>query len=170
MDDPMPRRSFWRHWRLVAAFLIAPGASAVLMAIVSPLFEGLDGRFERVWRSAEVIALFGAYPLTAILGVPAFFLLRRTFAPTLLRCMLAGACIVGLPVIIVSLLAVPESASVDGRATVVEGSQTLLGLIVTLTVSGQMALYGAFGGAVFWWGGFAGRRDLASGDPGGAIH
>lgn len=170
MGGPLDSGGHWRHWRLLAAFLIAPGASALLMAIVSPLFEGLEDRWERIWRSAEVIALFGAYPLTAILGVPAFFLLRRTFAPTLLTCTLAGACIAVLPLIIVSLVAVPESATVDGRATVVDGSRTLFGWIFVLTVISQIALYGAFGGAMFWLVGFAGRCGTPSGEPGAPIH
>lgn len=145
-------------WRLVAAFLIVPGAAAFLMAILMPAYDGINAPFERIWRSAVAFALFGAYPTTLLVGLPVFLLLRTRLAPTLINCSLAGAAVAALPWLVLSLLDRPETASIDGKATIAEGSYTAYGWITNLAFMGQIALLGAAGGLLFWLIATAGRR------------
>ena len=143
-------------WRVVAAFVVAPGAAALVMAAATPLYAGLDPG-ERLWRSAATFAAFGAYPAALVLGVPACFLLRGRLAPSLVNCASAGAVIAALPWFALSLLSGPDQASIDGRATVIDGSRTAYGWLTQATFLGGIALFGALGGAVFWLVAAAGR-------------
>ena len=154
MDTVTRKRADPPIWRVVAAFLIAPGAAAFLM----PAFDGINAPIERIWRSAVVFGLFGAYPTTLIIGLPAFFLLRQHFAPKLINCSLTGAVVAALPWFILSVLSQPDSASIDGRATVTNGSLTAYGWLTNLTFIGQIALLGAVGGLLFWLIAAAGSR------------
>ena len=119
-----PQRTYPPTWRIVAAFLIVPGAAALLMATVMPAYEGISNPLERIWLSAYAFAVFGAYPTTVILGIPTFFILRRHFDPRLINCSLAGALIAALPWFLLSTFSLPDSASIGGRATVINGSLT----------------------------------------------
>src|SRR5690242_2779626 len=137
MDTLTRKRAEPPIWRIVTAFLIAPGAAAFLMAILMPAYDGINAPFERIWRSAVAFALFGAYPTTLLVGLPAFFLLRKRLAPKLINCSLAGAVVAALPWLILSLLGRPDTASIDGKATIAEGSYTAYGWITNLTFIGQ---------------------------------
>lgn len=151
-------RTYPPTWRIVAAFMIVPGAAALLMAILMPAYDGITDRFERIWRSALAFAIFGAYPMTVILGLPAFFILRRHFDAKLVNCSLTGAAVAARPWLVLSTLSLPDSASIGGRATVIDGSLTAYGWLTNLTFIGQIALLGAAGGALFWLIAAAGSR------------
>ncbi|WP_165899621.1 hypothetical protein [Sphingomonas sp. PP-CE-1G-424] len=150
MDTVRPERSYPPIWRIIAAFLIVPGVAALVMAIMMPAYDGISDPLERIWRSALVFAVVGAYPATVILGLPAFLILRRRFEATLLNCSLTGAVAAALPWLILSSLITPDSASTGGRATVLHGSLTPYGWLTNLTFIGQIALFGAGGGMLFW--------------------
>lgn len=143
-------RSYPPIWRIIAAFFIVPGVAALVMAILMPAYDGISDPLERIWRSALVFAVVGAYPATVILGVPAFFILRQRFEATLLNCSLTGAVVAALPWLILSLLSPLDSASIGGRATILHGSLTPYGWLTNLTSIGQIALFGAAGGMLFW--------------------
>ena len=132
----------------------------MLMAILMPAYDGIIDPLERIWRSALAFAVVGAYPATVILGIPAFFVLRRHFDPKLINCSLTGAAVAALPWFLLSTLIQPDSASIDGRATVTDGSLTIYGWISNLTFVGQIAAFGAAGGALFWLIAAAGSRDV----------
>jgi hypothetical protein len=151
-------RSYPPIWRSFAAFLIVPGVAALVMAVIMPAYDGISDPLERIWRSALVFAVVGAYPATVILGLPAFFILRRRFEATLLNCSLTGAVVAALPWLILSSLSTPDSASIGGRATVLHGSLTPYGWLTSLTSIGQIALFGAGGGMLFWFVAAAGWR------------
>ncbi len=153
-----PERTYPPTWRIIAAFLIVPGAAALLMAILMPAYDGITDPLEKIWRSALAFAVFGAYPMTIILGLPTFFILRRHFDAKLVNCSLAGAAVAALPWFVLSTLSLPDSASIGGRATVIDGSLTTYGWVTNLTFVGQLALHGAAGGALFWLIAAAGRR------------
>jgi hypothetical protein len=154
-----PKRTYPPTWRIIAAFVIAPGAAALLMAIVMPAYDGISDPLERLWRSTLAFAVFGAYPPTVIVGLPAFFMLRRHFDPKLINCSLTGAVVAAIPWFLLSTLTLPDSASINGRATVTAGSLTAFGWLTNLTTVGQIALLGAAGGALFWLIAAAGSRD-----------
>jgi hypothetical protein len=158
MNTATPERTDPPAWRIIAAFLIVPGAAALLLALVMPAYDGITDPLERVWRSALVFAVVGAYPPTIILGVPAFFMLRRHFQPKLVNCSLTGAAVAALPWLILSTLSQPDSASIGGRSTVIDGSLTTYGWFTNLTAVGQIAAIGAVGGALFWLIAAAGSR------------
>ena len=150
MYTARPERTYPPAWRIIAAFLIVPGAAALLMAILMPAFDGISEPLERVWRTAVLFALFGAYPTTLILGVPAFFMLRRHFDPKLISCSLTGAVVAALPWFSLTALSHSGSAGIGGRATVIDGSLTPYGWLTNLIFVGQIAAIGAVGGLLFW--------------------
>jgi hypothetical protein len=159
MYTARPERTYPPTWRIIAAFLIVPSVAALLMAILMPAFDGISDPLDRVWRTAVLFAFFGAYPTTAILGVPAFFMLRRHFYPKLINCSLTGAGVAALPWFILSVLSHPGSASIGGRATVIDGSLTAYGWLTNLIFVGQIAIFGAVGGLLFWLIAVAGRSN-----------
>ncbi len=158
MDIPTQERAYPPTWRIVAAFAIVPGVAALLLAVLSPAYDGLSDQFERIWRSALAFAVFGAYPATVVLGLPAFFMLRRHFDPKIVNCSLTGAVVASLPWFVLSTFSLPDSASIDGQATVIDGSLTAYGWLTNLTFVGQIALLGAAGGLLFWLIAAAGSR------------
>lgn len=98
--------------------------------------------------------------MTIVLSLPAFFILRRHFGAKLVNCSLAGAAVAALPWLVLSTLSLPDSASIGGRATVIDGSLTIYGWFTNLTFVGKIALLGAAGGALFWLIAAAGSRTV----------
>lgn len=136
---------------MVLAFLVAPGAAALLMAIFEPAYAGLPDPMERVLRTARILGLLGAYPTTIFIGIPGYLMLRRHLAPTALNCSLGGAAIAALPWTLLILLPSGVSdASIGGRATVIDGHNTLYGWVTDVEFVLEIAAFGAAGGLVFW--------------------
>jgi hypothetical protein len=105
---------------------------------------------ERIWRSALLYGLIGAYPPAVLFGIPAYLALRRHFEARLLNCALVGAVAAMLPWAFLMLVSTPDQASIDNRATVIDGSYTAFGWLINAQFLGEIALFGAFGGALFW--------------------
>jgi hypothetical protein len=150
MYQPIPQRSYPPAWRVVLAFFIAPAAGAVIMAFVAPAYDGLSSAIERLLATAELFALLGAYPSTLILGVPAYFILRRHLDPRPLSCAFAGAAVAAIPWIFLVLASTPSSASIGGRATVIDGQYTAYGWLENAQFIGGIALVGWAAGLIFW--------------------
>lgn len=146
MDSPVNPPT----WRIVAAFLIVPALASMAVAVVMPLYAGLPDVSERILRTAVMYALFGAYPPTLVLGLPAFLFLKRRVSPTIWACALVGAIVASLPWVSVASLSNPDFASVDGRAIVVHGVKTLWGWIEVIKMAGMFGACGAVGGGLFW--------------------
>jgi len=142
--DPPP----W--WRALLAFAIAPAIAALAFSCASPLYAGLTDVVERIWRTFQVVVVVGGYFPTLIFGVPIFVFLRRRLNPTLLNCTLIGAGIAGLPWLLLALLPFADSASIDGRATIVDHHLTWFGLWMGTKVAALIGLFGALAGAAFW--------------------
>ena len=138
-------------WRIAVAFLAAPVAAAIAMAWFDALHGELREPAGRVLSTAIAYAMMGAYPPTLMLGVPAFFALRRRLWPTPLNCMLVGAAVAALPWVLIELL-LPggDNAEVNGRATRIDERTTLWGWFVVGRFVATVAGAGAVGGAVFW--------------------
>lgn len=149
MYEPWPTRSYPPAWRVVLGFIVAPASAALLMAAYLPGYDGLPP-IQRFWNSAWLYAVVGAYPPTVLLGVPAYFALRRHIEPTLRNCMFVGA---ALPVLTWGLFSVLPSAavseSVGGRATVINGERTLYGWELAARDLAMLATFGAAAGLVF---------------------
>jgi hypothetical protein len=129
------------------------------MGLVFPMYAGLPDFSERVWRTAGILALFGAYPTALVVGVPAYFMLLRHFRPTLINCAFAGAIVAVLPWILFSFFpAAAREASVDNRATVIDHWVTPYGWLLWGEFVVQIAAFGLVGGLAFWLVAVAGWR------------
>ena len=152
------KRTYPSIWRVILAFVVVPGAAALLMAIAMPAYEGITDPLERIWRSAVAFAVFGAYPPAFIIGLPAFFMLRRHVDATIINCAATGAVVAALPWLVLALLSRPDNASIGGRSTVINGSLTAYGWLMNFYYVGQIALLGTIAGALFWFIAAAGSR------------
>lgn len=150
MYESLPERTYPPRWRVALAFLLVPGFAALTFAIAMPLYAGLPTVSERIWRSALIYAVVGSYPPALVLGVPAYFVLRRRFEPRLINCASAGAAVAALPWLLLTLVSVPSQSSDGGRDTVVDGYYTAYGWLLNAQFLGEIALFGALGGALFW--------------------
>lgn len=144
--------SWWpSRWRILLAFAIVPGIAAFAMAAVVPAYSGTPSQFERVWRTAIIDALFGAYPSALVFGLPTYAFLSQRVSPTWLNCSLAGAFVAGVPWILLMLLGpAADQASIGGKATVIDGTTTLYGWLLHLQFVGLIALFGSLAGLLFW--------------------
>ena len=143
--------------RLIAAFVFVPGLAAFVLATVQPGYAGLP-YFEAVLRSALLFAIFGAYPSTLIFGVPIYLVLRKNLRATISNCAAAGAFVAALPWFLLGVLASPDQASTNGRATVVDGRMTAYGWLELGQFLLILGAVGAVAGALFWLIAVAGDR------------
>jgi hypothetical protein len=130
--------------------MVAPGAAALLLALLMPGYDGLPNPLERFWRSAQLYGGIGAYPTALIFGVPAYFALRRHFAPKPLTCAATGAIVAALPWLVLGLISSPDYASSGGHVTHRNGAMTLRGWFELLKFVGLIGAMGIIGGWVFW--------------------
>jgi hypothetical protein len=136
---------------VVVGFLLAPAVASLAMAFAMPAYDGLPSFAERVWKTAQIYAVLGAYPITLMLGLPFYFMLRRHFAPTLLNCAVAGAAVAAIPLSFLILLPTGMSQeSVGGYATVIDGRRTGYGWLLGGESVLEIAAFGLIGGLVFW--------------------
>ncbi|MBB2961189.1 hypothetical protein [Methylobacterium sp. R2-1] len=150
MTIDSPSRAPAPLWRIIAAFSIAPGAAALLMALSKPeKYAGLHP-IDQVWRTARMYALFGAYPAAVMLGIPAFLMLRKKLHPSPVNCALVGAVTASLPWLIVMLFFPPQYAGIGDRATVIDYTRTAYGWQEMFLTIFKTALFGACGGFIFW--------------------
>lgn len=150
MHPSVPLRSYPPGWRVASAFLLAPAFAALLIAIAMPAYDGLPTLTERIWKSAIVYGVVGAYPPTIIFGIPAYFVLRKHFEPRPMNCAMVGALVAALPWAILTLFSTPDQASIGDRGTVIEGAKTAYGWLMDAQALAQIAFFGALGGCLFW--------------------
>ena len=137
------------------------------MALAMPAYEGLPSWWERVWRTAWMYSLAGAYPSGLLFGVPAYFMLRRHFPAKIIGCTIVGAAVAALPWALLILFGSGLShASIDGKATVVNGHTTPYGWLKNAEFVLTVGFFGAVGGLVFWCVAAAGQRsELPAREP-----
>jgi hypothetical protein len=135
-------------WRLVLAFVIAPLFGATVLTILE---LGWSTSSAKLIGSVQLLSI-GAFPAAALFGLPAYFVLRRIVAPSLLNCAVVGAVVAVLPGLLLGLLPMSEhfQFSIGGRATVVNGHQTAWGWELWRASLLKTAVAGLAGGAVFW--------------------
>jgi hypothetical protein len=147
-------------WRILAGFVAGPAIAAGALAFVLPAYAGLPSVYQRVFATFVMYCVFGAYPTTIIVGVPAYLLLRyKRVKPTFINCALAGACVAALPWLI--LLVLPSSASFmqAGQHVLIDygGHKTKWWWINQGWAVSQVAAVGLLGGSAFWFSVTAGR-------------
>jgi hypothetical protein len=94
MPEPLPLR------RVVLAFLAAPAAIAIILGIAAGLSQvrfGIESILFYGVATAGVGLFVVAYPLTLVVGVPAYLLLRRRTTLTIAKAIVAGALVAGVP-------------------------------------------------------------------------
>lgn len=117
-------------WRLLSAFVLAPVIPAAFLAAY--LWQGADGSYFS--NTLILVLLFGAYPSEIVLGVPAYFILRRLVAPSATACALAGGMVATIPWLISGLIYGLNQGS-PGGALMFPAATFALGVV---------------GGLVFW--------------------
>jgi hypothetical protein len=86
-------------------------------------------------------------------------MLRRHFAARPIACALAGFVIAALPwALLVMAGSSASEASINGRATVINGHTTAYGWLLNAEFVLTIGLFGAVGGVVFWAVAAAGHR------------
>ena len=98
--------------------------------------------------------LFVALPLTVVVGVPLFLVLRKHVRPSFWACSLAGAAVLCLPVLVFLLVdltmkEVPDMAAY-GHVTVLHGQRTIWWWLEIAVAFGGAAALGLVAGFVFW--------------------
>jgi hypothetical protein len=137
-------------WRVVTGLIVAPGIAAAFVAALDPAYNGLSNYFERVWRTALALWLFGGLPFSLVIGFPAYFALRDRIRPTTMNCAIVGAVAAALPWFVIAALSSPDSAFSGGGYTVIDGKRTLHGWLELAKFVGSIALAGGLGGVAFW--------------------
>ena len=127
-------------WRLVLGFAIAPLIASVTLACIMPLYAGLPNFLTRVAQTAWIYALFGGYPPTIVLGVPAYLVLRRRVAPSVINCALVGSIIAATPWIILGMRSKATYAYSNNHVTVQDSVMTWWGLLDFMRVLTQRYL------------------------------
>lgn len=130
--------------------MIAPSVGAALMALCAPLYAGLPTTAERLAASAKIYAVVGAYPPALLLGIPAYLMLRRHFAPRPLSCAIVGGGVAAIPWLFLVFASRPTTASIGGWSTVIDGQYTAYGWLTNAALVGVIALVGAAAGLAFW--------------------
>jgi hypothetical protein len=123
--------------RVLSATALAAAAAAILAGILSLSPQMVP------------IAFIVALPHAA-LGLVIYFLLRSRWKLTLQSSLIAGFLIGAIPMGILGVVSLPNSASVGGVSTVIGGRLTLAGWIDQLILSVTFGFFGAVAGLVFW--------------------
>jgi hypothetical protein len=138
------------RWRVAAAFVITPLMAALALACFQPAYDGLASLADRILRTTILYAVFGVYPTTAVLGVPAFLFLKDRVRASPLNCAATGAVIASLPWLTLGLISNTEFAFSNGHVTHQNGSMTWWGWLDLLISVGEIAAVGALAGIFFW--------------------
>ena len=134
--------------RVALGFLLGPFVAAVIFSVASPLYAGLPDLGDRVARTtASVLTL--VYPVTLIIGLPVYWLLRDRLQPSIFTCILFGAIVSACPWLLMSCM-VPDEARSGQVITVHHHMRTFAGWVETAKLIGLVAGLGAVAGFIFW--------------------
>ena len=138
--------------RNVRALLLAPLAPSLLWVV-------LDGASRAITFGPMYFLgalLFGVY-LIIVMEIFALFLgwplivALRDHLDSLVICMVGGAVVATAPFLLMAFLApLPDFASSDGTATVINGHRTVKWYVETAEAAAICGLFGVLGGAAFW--------------------
>ena len=105
----MPELGRPSAWRIATAFLVVPIAMAFMVACIQPVAHGV-GLLENIARTTVIYALFGTYPVTLALAVPAYLLVRNRLRPTLFNCAGIGGMVAAVPTLLLIVFRPAEIA------------------------------------------------------------
>lgn len=141
-------------YRIFFAFLGAPTFATALVASVGSYGnDAVPDSF--AWNLFAFIIglLFVTLPLTVVVGVPLFLVLRRHVRPSFWACSLAGAAVLCLPVLLILLslatTTFPPYAT-SGYFTFLYGERTGWWWFESAVLFGAAAALGLVAGFVFW--------------------
>src|SRR5258708_1354990 len=137
--------------RLVLAFAGAPSSATALFAIVASIGQGGP---DLVWSVFIVDFLGGALPLTPVVGIPLFLILRKRVRLTFWASSLAGVAVLYLLLSVFLLFSLASKDAPGGG----------LGWLEIVEILGDAAGLGLVAGFVFWLiaaAGLKGKQDLA---------
>lgn len=131
-----------RFYHHPLALLAAFTAATVTAGAIGSLAAG----GHRIFFPALIVAALHAI----LLGLPLYLKLAPRMPATLWRAMAAGFVVGALPVLLLSLLIVPNSASIGDVTTARNGMHTAGGLLMIAGFAAAAGLPGSLGGLVFW--------------------
>jgi hypothetical protein len=135
-------------WRVALGFLMAPLAPAALW-LLPGLWHGTP--LASLRSLVMLVAMVGGYPAVVLLGVPAYFLLRRRLRPRLITVALAGGLIAAAPwAAWLPLLPNPSDAWDSRCHRVIDGHTTLCGYVEDMQFIALVFGLGVIGGIAFW--------------------
>lgn len=142
-DWPQPQPS-----RLWLGFAVAPLVPSALFAIL-PQLDGIQNGSYLGW--VALVAIFGGYLPTLLVGLPTYFIFRHHIHPRLGTLAAFGGLVASLPWLLLELI-LPNvgSASINGIPTVVDGRTTWFGVFESAQQSAVFLALGSIGGATFW--------------------
>jgi len=139
--------------QIVRALILAPLPPVALLVLVDGIGRAVQFGIE--FAVGAVIAGFFILLVmeifTLMVGYPLVVSLRRDRLNSLSVCLLSGGLIASLPFTLLALLApLPDSASVDGRPTVIDGHRTFQWFVEMGTTTLFCFGFGLLGGYTFW--------------------
>jgi hypothetical protein len=137
-------------WTVAIALIVVPLIASFAYALYSPLYQGLPDMTERVIRTTQAVALIGAYPPTAVLGIPLLFYFRRRVWPSLANCAMVGAFVATFPWMCLVAFFGSDEAYTGDHITYQNGMMTWWGLLETLKFLAVTAVFGFAAGGLFW--------------------
>jgi hypothetical protein len=142
-NSPQPK-----PWRLALGFLVAPLVPAALW-LMPGLWHGTP--ITSFGSQVMLVVIYGPYPATALLGLPAYLMLRRRLSPRFITVALAGGLIAAAPwSVLMLLLPKPSDAWIGSCHTVIDGQTTWCGYLEGIKFIGLVFGLGAIGGIAFW--------------------
>lgn len=142
-DPPQPK-----PWRVAFGFLMAPLVPAALWLLPGFWHGTLITSFGS---QLILVTTYGPYPAVVLLGVPAYFLLRRRLRPRLLTLASAGGIIAVAPwAAMLPMLSNPSDGWIGSCHTVIGGQATLCGYLEGVKFMALVFGLGTIGGIVFW--------------------
>jgi len=99
--------------------------------------------------------IFTAFPVTVVIGIPFFLILRRVVRPSFWACSLAGAAVLCLPLLGYFLVGLANTTPVPdqsafGHVSMQHGQLTIWWWLQSAFVFGAAAALGSTAGFVFW--------------------
>jgi hypothetical protein len=142
-NSPQPK-----PWRLALGFLVAPLVPAALW-LMPGLWHGTS--ITSFGSQVMLVVIYGPYPATVLLGLPAYFMLRRRLSPRLITVALAGGLIAAAPwSMLMPLLPNPSDAWIESCHTVIAGHTTWCGYLEGMKFVALVFGLGVIGGLAFW--------------------
>ncbi|MBY3514374.1 hypothetical protein HFN76_19385 [Rhizobium laguerreae] len=137
-------------WRIAVALIVVPLVASFAYAVYSPAYQGLPDMMERVVQTTAVVAFFGAYPPTVVLGIPLILYFRGRVRASLANCAMAGASVATFPWLCLTVFFGPDKAYTNDHITHENGMMTWWGLLETTELLAEIAVFGIAAGGLFW--------------------